>query len=32
MSRAAAGVTDGRGTERVVAEIESIVAARTEAR
>ena len=32
MSVAAAGVTDGRGTERVVAEIESIVATRMEAR
>ena len=32
MSVAAAGVTDGRGTERVVAEIESMVATRMEAR
>jgi UDP-2,4-diacetamido-2,4,6-trideoxy-beta-L-altropyranose hydrolase len=32
MSVAAAAVTDGRGTERVVAEIESIVASRMEAR
>ena len=32
MSVAAAGVTDGRGTERVVAEIESMVARRMEAR
>ena len=32
MSAAAAGVTDGRGTERVAAEIESIVATGTEAR
>ena len=32
MSVAAASVTDGRGTERVVAEIESIVASRMEAR
>ena len=29
MSAAAASVTDGRGTERVVAEVESIVATRT---
>ena len=32
MARAAAGITDGRGTERVVAEIEALVADKAEAR